>query len=368
MKKSDLGISQIEYIADISKQKQPLVAIRCITYNHGSYIRDALDGFVMQQTDFSFVAIVHDDASTDNTAAIIREYASRYPDIILPIYETENQYSKHDGSLRRIMNNACAATGAKYIALCEGDDYWTDPLKLQKQVHFLEAHPDYSMCFHNAIVHYEDKIKPNDVLVFANKHKDQIAYQNHLAANLENRDYSVLEFASSWFTPTASVVYRSSCKESEIYNKVQSCKDIYFGDIPLWLTCASLGKVRAFKEVMSAYRIHKSGVSFVVNSVPVPRRLKLYKAYMTIFPSPLNEFYKERIVKEVIFAISVLRKGDYRQSYEIVKLCWKVSPVKCTLELLLYPYTIIKNLVKKGATNLCKWRHNRRNADTGRCF
>ena len=150
MKKSDLGISQIEYIADISKQKQPLVAIRCITYNHGSYIRDALDGFVMQQTDFSFVAIVHDDASTDNTAAIIREYASRYPDIILPIYETENQYSKHDGSLRRIMNNACAATGAKYIALCEGDDYWTDPLKLQKQVDFLESHPDYSLCFHNA--------------------------------------------------------------------------------------------------------------------------------------------------------------------------------------------------------------------------
>ncbi len=101
----------------------------------------------MQKTNFPFVAIVHDDASTDGTAAIIKEYAEKYPDIIKPIYETENQYSKRDGSLTRIMKEACEATGAKYIAMCEGDDYWTDPLKLQKQVDFLESHPDYGMCY-----------------------------------------------------------------------------------------------------------------------------------------------------------------------------------------------------------------------------
>ena len=121
----------------------PLVAIRCITYNHEPYIRDALNGFVMQKTNFPFVAIVHDDASTDGTAEIIREYAAKYPNIIKPIFETENQYSKHDGSISRIMAEAQERSGAKYIAMCEGDDYWTDPNKLQKQVDFLESHPDY---------------------------------------------------------------------------------------------------------------------------------------------------------------------------------------------------------------------------------
>ena len=99
-----------------------VVAIKCLAYNHEPYIRECLEGFVMQQTNFRFVAIVHDDASTDKTADIIREYETKYPEIIKPIYETENQYSKHDGSLGRIMDAAIDATRAKYIALCEGDD------------------------------------------------------------------------------------------------------------------------------------------------------------------------------------------------------------------------------------------------------
>ena len=123
-----------------------MVSIRCLVYNHEPYLRQCLDGFVMQKTNFRFEAIVHDDASTDNSAAIIREYAEKYPDIIKPIIETENQYSKHDGSLRRIMDEACKG---KYIACCEGDDYWTDPLKLQKQVDYLEAHPECGLVYTN---------------------------------------------------------------------------------------------------------------------------------------------------------------------------------------------------------------------------
>ena len=130
-----------------------MVSIRCTAYNHEPYIRQCLEGFVMQKTNFRFEAIVHDDASTDGTADIIRAYAEKYPDIIKPILETENQYSKHDGSLRRIMD---AHTHGKYIAYCEGDDYWIDPLKLQKQVDWLEEHDDYVMshsnclCFHQS--------------------------------------------------------------------------------------------------------------------------------------------------------------------------------------------------------------------------
>ena len=121
-----------------------LVSIRCLVYNHEPYLRQCLEGFVMQKTNFRFEAIVHDDASTDGSAKIIREYAEKYPDIIKPIYETENQYSKHDGSLTRIMNTACRG---KYIAICEGDDYWIDPLKLQKQVSILENNINVFMVY-----------------------------------------------------------------------------------------------------------------------------------------------------------------------------------------------------------------------------
>lgn len=124
-----------------------VVAIRCLAFNHESCIRECLEGFVMQKTNFRFVAIVHDDASTDKTANIIREFEAKYPEIIKPIYEIENQYSKRDGSLGRIMNSAVEATGAKYFALCEGDDYWTDPYKLQKQVDYLDEHEDVGLCY-----------------------------------------------------------------------------------------------------------------------------------------------------------------------------------------------------------------------------
>ena len=133
-------------------EKPVIVTIRCLVYNHEPYLRQCLDGFVMQKTNFRFEAIVHDDASTDGSAAIIREYAEKYPEIIKPIIETENQYSKHDGSLRKIMIDH---TRGKYIAICEGDDYWIDPLKLQKQVDFLEKNPEYGLVYTKAIIYYQ---------------------------------------------------------------------------------------------------------------------------------------------------------------------------------------------------------------------
>ena len=123
-----------------SNSLEPLmVTVRCCTFNQVRYIRDCLNGFVMQKTNFRFEAIVHDDASTDGNADIIKEYGEKYPDVIKPILETENQWSKRDGSLGRIMDQN---THGKYVAWCEGDDYWIDPLKLQKQVDLLEAHPE----------------------------------------------------------------------------------------------------------------------------------------------------------------------------------------------------------------------------------
>lgn len=124
---------------------EPVVSISCITYNHENFIRDAIEGFLMQKTTFPVEILIHDDASTDNTASIVREYEEKYPQLIKPIYQTENQYSKKDGTIGRIQRGRARG---KYFATCEGDDYWTDPLKLQKQVEFLEANPDCSLCFH----------------------------------------------------------------------------------------------------------------------------------------------------------------------------------------------------------------------------
>lgn len=124
------------------------VSIICLAWNHGPYIRDALEGFVNQKTDFPFEVLVHDDASTDDTAAIIREYAARYPDIIRPVYQTENQYSKGVCISRDIL---FPMIRGRYVALCEGDDYWTDPLKLSTQVAALEAHPEVDICTHRVL-------------------------------------------------------------------------------------------------------------------------------------------------------------------------------------------------------------------------
>lgn len=113
------------------KNTEPLVSIDFITYNHEAYIRDALEGFLMQKTNFTFEVLIHDDASTDQTANIIQEYEKKYPDIIKPIYQTENQYSKGVEITTQIQ---FPHARGKYIALCKGDDYRKDHFKLQKQV------------------------------------------------------------------------------------------------------------------------------------------------------------------------------------------------------------------------------------------
>ena len=140
----------------LNENRDVVVTICCITYNHEKYIRDALDSFLMQKTNFPIEVLIHDDASTDNTANIIREYEKAHSDIIKPICQKENQYSKGVGI--SITYQFPRARG-KYIAMCEGDDYWTDPLKLQKQVDFLEGNLAYNICGTKWLI--KDKLKEN---------------------------------------------------------------------------------------------------------------------------------------------------------------------------------------------------------------
>lgn len=126
------------------------VSVVCLAYNHKNYIRRALEGFVNQKTDFPFEVIVHDDASTDGTADIIREYEEKYPDIIKPIYQPENIYSKGINARTDVI---APILKGEYVALCEGDDYWTDNNKLQIQYDYIKTHPECALCVHQATFH-----------------------------------------------------------------------------------------------------------------------------------------------------------------------------------------------------------------------
>lgn len=255
------------------------VTIRCFTFNHERFIRQCLEGFVMQKADFRFEAIVHDDASTDNTAAIIREYAEKYPDIIKPIYETENQYSKHDGSLTRIMN---AHTRGKYIAMCEGDDYWTDPYKLQKQVDFLESHPDYVMCSSRFDKYWQE----SDVL------------EEDPDKDFKGVDYDLQNLiGGKWLTQTLTVMYRRSALDLENYARYGMSLDMI-----LFYELLKHGKGYCFPEVMGVYRYHDGGVWSEVSQNR--RRLTEFKARLAIYKVEQNEMAARFILYQFAKAMS----------------------------------------------------------------
>lgn len=220
----------------------PVVTIRCITYNHEPYIRQCLEGFVMQQTNFKFEAVVHDDASTDGTAAVVAEFAQKYPDIIKPLYETENQYSKRDGSLRRIMD---AHMRGKYIALCEGDDYWTDPHKLQRQVDFLESHPEVGLCLTNA-----DKYRQDDGTFERN------CFDAAINERISSLDSYMMD--SVWLAPCTWVLRSDLYQEYSAWIEGTNFK---LGDLAVVSFIMSRSRVAFIDEVTSVYRIHGGGVS-----------------------------------------------------------------------------------------------------------
>lgn len=222
----------------MEKKESPLVSIKCLVYNHGQYLRQCLDGFIMQKTNFAFEAIVHDDASTDNSAEIIREYAEKYPDIIKPIYETENQYLKRDGSLGRIMNEAIHPD-AKYIAICEGDDYWIDPLKLQKQVDYMENNPHCSLVHTGFKFYYQNE---NKFLTFKQK------CSNYDTLTLEDK-------VLGGYIQTCTVLYKV-CDMVKIRENNDFLFSGYFlmGDFQTWYELLKIGYIHYLPDETSVYR------------------------------------------------------------------------------------------------------------------
>lgn len=207
------------------------VSVVSITYNQEKYVAEMLESVVSQKTSFAFEVLVADDGSTDKTREIIRQYADKYPDIVKPILREKNI-----GAWNNFTDAFKKATGS-YIALCEGDDYWTNPEKLQKQVDFLDKHPDYSICFHKTRVVYEGIDKKDSIYPDV----DDLKW------------YNFKELLSINYIPTASVMYRRQ-------NYSDLAPDMMPGDWYLHVYHAKFGKIKIINEVMSVYRKHKGGI------------------------------------------------------------------------------------------------------------
>lgn len=295
---------------------KPLVSIACITYNHEDYIRQCLDGLVMQKTNFSFEIVIHDDASTDATASIIKEYCNNYPELFVPILQSQNKYKEGKGILLPYVYPQC---NGKYIALCEGDDFWIDPLKLQKQIDFLEKNDNYSMCFHSAKVSNESNY-------------------NFSYGELTNRQYSVSELFDKWIVPTASIVFKK-----EIIKFIITDPRIINSDILLVLACAHQGNIYGMKDPMSVYRVHNNGLTLKrvrENNIALQfSYLAHYKCLYDNYKLITYKSYSKKIADTYLnLSISFLRS-----SYYIKSLCYLI----CAL--LYNPIQVFRRVSRKIA-------------------
>lgn len=236
--------------------KDPLVSIVCITYNHEPYLRKALDGFLMQKTSFAYEIVLAEDCSTDGTRRICEEYAGKYPDIIHYIYRDHNVgYNENE-------YEAMSAAKGKYIAYCEGDDYWTISNKLQKQVDFLESHVDYSVCWHRCKHHNvttgEDKSDACGMI---------------LMEGAEGVDITTDTYFAGWYTQPLTMVFRKDALDLRLYHSYR-----HFRDMQQMYYVLKNGKGYLFAFEGGIRNVHDGGIASKISlkrycdiSLPVDR-------------------------------------------------------------------------------------------------
>lgn len=262
--------------------QEPLVSICCITYNHVDYIRDCLDGFLMQKVDFPYEIIINDDCSTDGTIKIIEEYTRRFPLIIKPIFHEVNEYSK--GTRGMFSNFVFPKAKGKYVALCEGDDYWTDPLKLQKQVDFLEDHSDYSFVCGGYIA--RDTINIKDEIIIDQKLKG-------LSDNDAGFEITITRIKNDWITKTLTLLFRRDCLDLNIINQYRHQRDVHF---IYYLMKA--GKGYYFKEVFGVYNIHSAGIHSGANNFA--RKKTRYLVYEELYLKSPSDYVKYKFFESTL--------------------------------------------------------------------
>lgn len=252
---------------------QVMVSIWCVTYNHKRYIKDAIEGFLRQKTTFDYHIIIHDDASTDGTSDIVREYATRYPDKITAIIQEENLYSKHlEAGRGRVPFMKKYVTG-KYLACCEGDDYWTDPYKLQLQIEYMETHPECVMTSHDAMAIKSDGDNCS-LLCPYEKEKDL------------DIDEVIMWYRGN--LPSAAAVFRKDV----LYRKGIFDNSCPSGDWVQQLYCMTKGKIHYFNKVMSNYRVGTPGSYTVTEWDDVKKRISI-RVSQIIFLITYDNYMKE---------------------------------------------------------------------------
>lgn len=317
-----------------------LVSICCTAYNHEAYIAQTLDSFLMQQADFSFEILVSDDASTDATADIIRDYANRYPGIVRPCLLEENIYSQGRNLYTEVL---FPLVRGKYICICEGDDYWTDPTKLRRQAAFLEAHPEYSACVHNTLLHYCDGSQPDRPLLDYGQDTD-LSMDRALSG--ASRTYH-----------TSSLMGRSC-----VLTDTQDFYDVAFRlggytDYPnnLWLLLN--GKIRYLDRLMSVYRINSSpdawssGVDFQYKKLRrfVFSQREMLKAALPHMPEEYREMTRQAILERE-FELMYLEGRDREQRKPPYDAILKKKPLSYRA----------KNLVKCCFPVIQRWHRRHR--------
>ena len=296
------------YPAPAQKYK---VLVRCNTYNHSKYIEETLNGFAIQQTNFPFTCLVMDDASTDGEQEVLKGWMRRECDMskseVIDISTSEVIIVPHRtntscnfafyllkqnlyGNPKKNDHVMPWRDACDYEAICEGDDYWIDPLKLQKQVDFLDNNPEYGMCFHNVRVVAEGCNLRTDIY-----------------GHLQNKDYTVAEFLETWTIPTCSVVYRSY-----IAKHIPQNDKFAVGDNVLFTTCAIFGKVRCINEYMGCYRRNTGGwTNQLLDTIPL-RMIEHYEGMIESFPQVNKKIFNKLIaVNTAILSYKYLVRRDH---------------------------------------------------------
>jgi glycosyltransferase involved in cell wall biosynthesis len=276
-----IDIDQGEVIAgwkgDIVK---PLVSILCDCFMHEEFLHETFEGFLSQKTTFPYEIIIHDDASTDNSAAIIKEYQEKFPLIVKPIYQIENQYSKKEINIWADFTFPKAK--GKYIALCEGDDYWIDSLKLQKQVNFLENNNDYVICWTDYLNRIGDNLSKN---FFSDVLPDQYSI------NFDN-------LFNPYCTLTLTCLFKKSIVD------IKKHKDLKFSkDNTLYALALKNGRGVYLNFCSAVYRTHSGGIYSLKN--PFFQR---YSSYLNV--KEIYDEIKEAQTENIKYIVDTLLKDS----------------------------------------------------------
>lgn len=255
------------------------VSVYCLVFNHEKNLRKCLDGFVNQKTNFKYEVIVHDDCSTDDSQEIIKEYQQKYPELIIPILQTENQYSKRCNILEIFIYPRLRG---KYVAICEGDDYWCDKYKLQYQFDYMEKHPECSLCVHNTIIHD-----------LGGRKKDSTFNSWNTIHELTER-----EIFFGWNVHTSSYFERKEC-----LNEPEWALNYWSGDYRKLVFARSQGKVICLPQIMSVYNFgNMNGATMKNVYAPIDELIKKIRArkdFLIEFNKYTNNEFKEIIDKRI---------------------------------------------------------------------